>query len=95
MLQQVKVAELKAEESFQKRIYWEWWIIFLIGSVVAGIIIYKYGIVSWALTQLKVTAISARTIIRTAVYSVSALAGSIAGWIANGIDTFITWVFSS
>lgn len=93
-MQQVEIAEQKAEESFKKRIYWEWWIIFLVTCVVAGIIIYKCGIVSSILTQLRVISIAARAIIRTAVYSVSALAGAIAGYLGNCIDRFITYAFS-
>ena len=59
----------------------------------AAVLIYKFGIVAKILEQFKITALAARVIIRTAVYSISTLVGGVFGYLANAIDSFCACIF--
>jgi len=70
-----------------KRLYWEWWIIFFIVSVIAAVVIYKFGI-GTVMEYFGFVASCARFIIGGIITFITALISSLFGYLGNCVDKY-------
>lgn len=69
----------KAERGYKKdgkRIYWEWYAIFVLSTLMAGYLTWRYGFVENVIRTFRATSVVAKAMIGTAVYSIAAMIGA-------------------